>query len=610
MLPEENRGRIVLISDGTETQGNLTPVLDELKSRGIAVDVLPIQYEYDREVWVERLELPQFVKIGENYEAAIVLSSLQAGDGDLVLRENGEIIAQAPVKFEAGKNRYVFPIKLREPGYYEYTATIEVPRGNDQLKENNTVLNYIFVEGEGKVLVVTDPQGDDRDWEKLVQTVKDSERAVEVRAAYDFPRDSLSLMPYDCIMFVNAPADAFDTVQLNAVKDAVKDLGIGFVMVGGPGSFGPGGYHRTAIEETLPVTMDISKKKILPKGALVIILHTCEFPEGNTWGKRITKQAIKVLGAQDEVGVIAYTQTGEDWVFKLTPAGEYEKLVPKINAASIGDMPSFTNTMTIGLNALKKNDAAAKHMIIISDGDPSPPPPQLVTDFQKAQVSVSMVAIFPHGGNEISKMRSIAAVTGGRYYFPADPSLLPSIFIKESKTLKRTMIQNKTIQPQVEFPSPIIKGIEQMPPLHGYVLTTAKDRAITVLQAPTGEEGDVDPLLSTWRYGLGSAAAFTSDLSPNWGKDWMDWDKYQAFVKQLLTNVSRVRKEGHLRMYTDTSGNNGTVIVEDFHPEDSFLEVRARFPARASNRKPWLSNRSARDAIKPMFPCGAKAATR
>ena len=61
-------------------------------------------------------------------------------------------------------------------------------------------------------------------------------------------------------------------------------------------SFGPGGYHRTAVEELLPVTMDITHKKVLPKGALVIILHTCEIPEGNTWGKRIAKEAGVAVG--------------------------------------------------------------------------------------------------------------------------------------------------------------------------------------------------------------------------------------------------------------------------------------------------------------------------
>ncbi len=167
MLPEDNLGRIVLVSDGTATEGSLTRILDELKARGIAVDVLPIQYDYTHEVWLERLDLPRFVKIGENYEAAIVLSSLQPGSGRLVVREQGQVIWEQNVDFQAGKNRYTVPIKLREPGFYEYSATIETPPGADHLKQNNTVLNYLYVKGEGRVLVVTDPQGDKRDWESL-----------------------------------------------------------------------------------------------------------------------------------------------------------------------------------------------------------------------------------------------------------------------------------------------------------------------------------------------------------------------------------------------------------------------------------------------------------
>lgn len=579
MLPEENRGRIVLISDGTETEGSISQILDELKSRDIAVDVLPIQYEYDKEVWLENLELPRFVKLGENYEASVVLSSLQDGAGKLVLRENGEQIYEQEVKFKAGKNRFVVPIYLRDPGYYEYSATIETQAADDQIRENNTVINYIYVEGEGKVLVVTNPAGDDRDWESLVKAIREGERNVDVVSAYEFPNDSLSLMPYDAVLFVNVPADAFNVIQLKAVHDSVFNQGIGFMMVGGDNSFGPGGYHRTVIEDALPVTMDITKKKVLPKGALAIILHTCEFPEGNTWGKRITKQAIKVLGAQDEVGVLVYDyMEGEKWLFKLTPAGDYEKMVPKINGAQIGDMPSFVNTMRLGLKGLKESDASTKHMIIISDGDPQPPAPQLISDFQKNKVSVSMVAIFPHGGRDISTMRAIAGATGGRYYFPSDPNQLPSIFIKESKTLKRSMIQNETFVPEVGMISPVLKGIERIPPLFGYVLTTIKPRAEGVLNAPEKKEaeGEIDPVLSFWRYGLGTTAAFTSDLSPNWGKDWVNWDHYQAFVKQLMIKISRVQKQDHLKLWSHVTGNKATIMVEDFHPEESFLNVAAR----------------------------------
>ncbi|WP_299468078.1 VWA domain-containing protein [uncultured Gimesia sp.] len=579
MLPEENRGRIVLISDGTETEGSISQILEELKSRDIAVDVLPIQYEYDKEVWLESLELPRFVKLGENYEAAVVLSSLKDGSGKLVLRENGEPIYEEQVSFKAGKNRFVVPIYLRAAGYYEYSATIETKRNEDQIRENNTVLNYLFVEGEGKVLVVTNPAGDERDWQSLVKAIREGERNVETISAYEFPSDSLSLMPYDAILFVNVPADAFNVIQLKAVHDAVFNQGIGFMMVGGENSYGPGGYHRTLIEDALPVTMDITKKKVLPKGALAIILHTCEFPEGNTWGKRITKQAVKVLGAQDEVGVLIFDfMGGEKWLFELTPAGDYEKMVPKINGAQIGDMPSFANTMELGLAGLIKSDAATKHMIIISDGDPQPPSPALIKRFQDNKVSVSMVAIFPHGGRDISTMRGIAGATGGRYYFPSNPNQLPSIFIKESKTLKRSMIQNETITPEVGMISPVLKGVEAIPPLHGYVLTTLKSRAEGVLNAPEKKEaeGDIDPVLAFWRYGLGTTAAFTSDLSPNWGADWVNWDHYQAFIKQLMIKISRVQKQAQLKMWSHTTGNNATIMVEDFHPEESFLNVAAR----------------------------------
>ena len=579
MLPEEKRGRIVLVSDGTQTEGSLSQILDQLKSREIAVDVLPLNYQYEDEVWLERLELPRSIKLGENYQVAVVLSSLKAGKGTLVLKENGEELYSEPVTFQAGKNRYVFPIYLNTAGYYEYSATIAVDSKKDHQEKNNKVMDYIFVEGEGRVLLVTDPYGDDKDWQSLEQALRESDRAVERKSALEMARDTLSLMAYDCIVFVNVAVDEFDVIQLQAVHDAVKNLGVGFMMVGGQNSFGPGGYHKTIIEDALPVSMDVTKKKVLPKGALVIILHTCEFPEGNTWGKRITKAAIKVLHPQDEIGVLVYSFMGaESWLFELTPAADYNKLVPRINAAEIGDMPSFASTMRMGLGALKKSDAAAKHMIIISDGDPSPAPPPLVEEFVANGISVSTVAIFPHGGMEISNMRGLAGRTGGRYYFPADPSRLPSIFIKEANTLKRTMIQNKTILPDVEFPHPVMKEIDQLPPLHGYVLTSAKGATNrTVLRAPASEEfpGEIDPVLSIGRYGLGVTAAFTSDLSTNWGKVWVEWDKYRSFVNQLITSISRVHKQGHLRIWTYTTGNEGTIIVEDFHPEERFLDIGA-----------------------------------
>jgi uncharacterized membrane protein len=577
LLPEENAGRIVLISDGAATEGSLTRILDDLKSRDIAVDVLPVQYDYNREVWLERLDLPRFVKIGDNYEAVIVLSSLQNGTGRLVVREQGHVISEQSVDFKAGKNRYVVPIKLREPGYYEYSATIETPTGEDRLKQNNTVLNYLYVKGEGRVMVVRDPAGKAQDWQSLVAALKAEQRLVDVFSADQFPRDALSLMPYDAVIFVNVAADAFDPVQFKAVHDAVRDLGVGFLMVGGRNSFGPGGYNKTPIEDVLPVTMDITKKKVLPKGALVIVLHTCEFPEGNTYAKRVTKEAIRVLGSQDEAGVLAFMQGDSSWVFELTPVSQYDAMVRKINAATPGDMPSFQPVMEDAYEALAKCDAAAKHMIVISDGDPQPPTPELLKDCKAKEITISTVSIYPHGGVEVGSLQAMANLTGGRYYSTNNPEELPSIFIKEAKSLKRSMVQNKTFTPEIGFPSPILKGLGALPPLHGYVLTTPKERLTElILEAHLPDDDSIDPVLARWKFGLGTTAAFTSDLSTNWAANWVNWEGYRAFVKQLMTDIARVQEEEHLRMWAYSSGSQGVVVAEDFHPQNMFLEMQAQ----------------------------------
>lgn len=587
MLPEENRSRVVLISDGTETRGELKQAVTELQARGIQVDVIPITQtnRHDKEVLLERLDLPRFVRLGETYEAAVILTSMQAGSGKLVLTQNGEEIEgldDIQVDFKAGKNRIGIPIKVGSPGYYEYEARIEIPASEDACVENNAVRNYLYIEGPGRILIVTDPAGNPKEWSYVKAALEQGEREVETVSATEFPLDPLSLMPYDAIVFANVPADALFATQIQSVHDAVRNLGIGFVMLGGPNSFGPGGYQNSPIEDCLPISMEISKKKILPKGALVIILHTCEFPQGNSWAKRITKEAIRVLNAEDEVGAIGYGMNGNEWIFELTPAEKYAELVTKINAAQIGDMPDFTSTMELGLKGLEKSDAASRHMIIISDGDPPMPPPETIKKFQDTQTSISTVAVFPHGGRDTMVLNAIATQTGGRYYFPPDPAQLPSIFIKEAKTLRRNQIQKRTFTPMLMNNDEIFRGIPQLPPLHGYVLASEKEdpRATILLSAPpkegdpVAEDSDVDPILAFWRYGLGASAAFTSDMTDDWGRDWVRWKQFQQILTQLMTRVSRSRKEQFLRVYTYVNGNEGVVVVEDFHKEESMLDMR------------------------------------
>ena len=55
LLPRDTANRIVLISDGNETIGNLLETAELARESGIPIDVLPIRYAYEDEVLFDRL---------------------------------------------------------------------------------------------------------------------------------------------------------------------------------------------------------------------------------------------------------------------------------------------------------------------------------------------------------------------------------------------------------------------------------------------------------------------------------------------------------------------------------------------------------------------------
>ena len=81
----------------------------------------------------------------------------------------------------------------------------------------------------------------------------------------------------------------------------------------------------------------------------------------------------------------------------------------------------------------------------------------------------------------------------------------------------------------------LLQGLQmaQAPNLYGYIVTYGKPAAELVLVTPK-----TDPLLAVQRYGLGRTAAFTSDLSARWGKDWLRWPQFNQFVAQLMRWVT------------------------------------------------------------------------
>ncbi|MCX7935043.1 MAG: glutamine amidotransferase [Planctomycetota bacterium] len=192
----------------------------------------------------------------------------------------------------------------------------------------------------------------------------------------------------------------------------------------------------------------------------------------------------------------------------------------------------------------------------------------------QSKITVSSVGIGEAEGQPL--MQRIAKRGGGRYHFVANMKKLPRIFIHESLTLKRSLIFEETFVPAIaDRGDDFLQDIgAALPPLYGYVATTAKAGAHVPLVSANENK---DPILAHWRYGFGQAVAFTSDAKNRWGKDWLSWEGYGPFWTGAVHRILR-EPPANLRLALTIEGQTGKIVgqaMDDSGRPLSFLEIEA-----------------------------------
>jgi uncharacterized membrane protein len=557
-LPEHGQKRLILLSDGNENAGEALAAILAARPLGVTLDVVPLGVSRGQDVSVQRLALPSSVKQGQTFEVKIFAQADEAQEAVVRLYRNDQLLGEQPVELAAGKNLFTFPQTLAEPGFYSYSVHLEAP--GDLLPQNNRATGYTHVRGEPTVLVVSENPGADA---SLVAALQSARLEVRGTGLSGIPGTLAEMQSYDAIFLSNIAAGDLGDDLMKLLESAVRDFGVGLVCVGGDQTFAAGGYRGTPLETALPVEMELSSKKVLPSGAIVLVVHATEFPNGNQWARDTAFATLEALGPQDEMGVVFWD--GRDrWLFPLAKVGDKSEMGRLIAGMNPGDMPSFQNVMTMAHQALKQSTANLKHMIVFSDGDPAAPTPALMQGIVDDRITLSTVMI---GGHVLpDPMMAMAAQGGGRFYDVRSPADLPQIFVKEAAVILKSAIYEEPFRPQLAGGSELVRGIgaDEYPTLFGYVATTGKPRAEIPLVTDKG-----DPLLAHWQFGLGRAVAFTSDAKAKWGAQWLTWEKYRQFWSQVaqwslrrLENADFTAEvvidkgEGHIRVEAlDEEGN-------------------------------------------------------
>ncbi|MGD0259608.1 MAG: VWA domain-containing protein [Verrucomicrobiota bacterium] len=595
-FPETGQKRLVVMSDGNENVGDALSAVLAARPLGVTVDVVPMGVARANDVSVQKLQVPPKLKEGQVFEVKIFIQADQATPATVRLFRDEQFLGEQKVELSAGKNLFTFPQTLSKPDFYKYDVQVDAP--GDPVPQNNRATSFATVRGQPRILIVSaEPEQD----KQLAAALKSPSLEVRLVGIKGFPETLAEMQSYDAIFISNLAAGDLGLDRQRLIESAVRDFGVGLVCVGGDQTYAAGGYRGTPLESTLPVSMELDSKKVLPSGAVVLVMHGMEFANGNEVARLCAQGVLAALGPTDEMGVVLWDGT-ERWLFPLQKVANKNKLAAQIAGMNQGDLGSFQGVLQMAYQALQKSTANLKHIIVFSDGDPNPPAPALMQAIAGERITVSTVLISGHSPPDA--MQWMADQGKGRFYNVNSPDDLPQIFIKETAVILKSAIYEDPFQPQVRAASELVRGIgaSEYPKLLGYVATTPKPRAETPLWTDKG-----DPLLAHWQYGLGRAVAFTSDAKARWAKIWLSWDKYRQFWSQIgqwsmrrlenadfttevaldkgegLINVEAIDEQGNFRNFLDLravvaspKGERQTVRLEQTGPG----HYEARFPTK------------------------------
>ncbi len=581
-FPEGWGRRVVLLTDGRENAGEASLEVAEAARRGIEVWSWPLGKKSGKEVLIEQLDVPAEVRLGEPLPIAVALNSDHDGQGKLKLFANKRLIGEETVKYHRGRTLIRFDDRARLPGVQIFTAQLDAPQ-EDGLMANNRGEAFSYTGARDSILYVHGLQGPAK---HLVDVVTKAGFIVESRDIGSCPNRLIEFGPYAAIILDGLQAVDLGVRRQETIRRYVKETGGGLFVLGGPKTFGAGGYYKTPLEEVLPVTMDVTGSKHRRSLALAIVVDisgSMSYSERGIQKIELANEgavrAVELMHSGDKFGFVA-TNTRARWVVPMSElANDRGGLKQQILSlqASGGGIYTYTG-LSAAYEKLLKLEKVSRHVLLFADSADAEQAMgpgrehvfELAEKMLEKEITTSSVGIGRRGDKDIPLLRGIALKGGGRFYFTEDMFSIPALFSQETMLAARNVVVNEEFLPKRGTVSPLMAGMKSFPQLGGYIATTARPQSTVAMLSHRDE-----PLLAHWQYGVGRAAAFTSSVSGEWGKKLARWDNFGPFFVQCLRWLSRGVTNDGISVTTTRQGSQVNVTADLTGGGGQFLNLAA-----------------------------------
>jgi len=542
MLKSPKSGRIIVLSDGRQTDGNALAAVKAVADGGTRVDsVYFSQDTASAEVQINSVEVPSAVAVGETVPVTVTVQSASVCNATLYLYDNGEKYAEREVSLGGGETSFVFDYSLLSPKLHEFK--VEIITENDTVTQNNVYYSYVSIDSSKRVLIISAKDGDSAKLKEIL----DENYDVTATTTAQLPMGVAELTAYDEVILSNVANSDLPAEFTAALTEYVEIYGGGLYTAGGDRAYKEADMADSQLQELLPVEANTDAKSL----GLLLVIDSSGSMRETAEGTSSTRMelaidaaiaSVNALAPDDYMGVISFNAKATVEV-DMTQITNKTTIINKIKRIQ-------TDTGTVYSYALNRartmltsfSHTELKHVIFLTDGEPVDGRPEYpnsnmsiimneVDRMASSKITVSTIAL--GASVPVDTAKEMAERGNGRFYDVKRERELSKIMVEETTVAAGKYENAEEFKPTVNSHTAAVAGIadDEIPMLGGFYGTRIKDDATMVL----GHNGN--PIYAEWKRGEGKVGSFMSDLIGNWSEGFLSDPVGVRFVLNSVSSL-------------------------------------------------------------------------
>lgn len=417
---------LLVVSDGTDTHGSPNRALATAGRAGIDVYRRLIESpKIAGDCRIDRVDGPDAARVGQRIRLSVAVTCDRARESRVVTSLDGRPAAESRIEMDArGTASVAIELASDQAGTCELTTVLDVE--GDPEPANNSWRSILTIDGPKPILMVSRDDGTP----PLARSLADGGRTVRIIDPEHLAAEARILRGAGTVVLDDiAIADAPDSAWA-ALADSVEKHGTGLVVLGGPRSFGAGGYRGSRLEELLPVTAEPHGP--VPRAAVLFLVDKSGSMEQDHRGvsrlahaRRAVHATTASLGGPDTAGLMWFDR-GPAEAIPLRPKAEFMTVFDEAWTVAPSGGTTLVPALRAALEKLSIADVDQRLLVLVTDGI-TPPDEDLAPVRQTLlDTGASLIALVVGDNPQVPGLQDLADINEGVLLRIDDIARLPT----------------------------------------------------------------------------------------------------------------------------------------------------------------------------------------